>query len=237
MFQYAMTFFKNAKNTISRTPSATVAALLLGGALLGTPASQARAFGQAPPATGAAQFGSVDIGQVLNDSKIRQRDAQELNELGTSFRSVVQQLQTGSARFLTEAEIREYATLLEKPTPNDNDKKRMAALQGNGDAKAAALTRLENVTAPTDEQKKQYSDLTDARQKGDQTVKTIADDMSKRFDARDVELTNKTILDIKAVIAKIAQDKGLAVVFDGKTAWYTANDITAEVIKQVNAKK
>lgn len=210
------------------------AALLVGGGAFASRPAQAFA----PPApAGAAQFGSVDVGQILTDSKARQKDVVDLNSLVASLRNVMLQMQTGSARFLSEAEIREYSGLLEKATPTDADKKRITALQTGGDTKAAQLTRLENVAAPTDEQKKQFGDLTDARQKGDNVLKAIADEMGKRVDSRDAELSNKTVLDIRAVISKIAQDKGLSVVFDSKIALYTANDITADVIKQINDKK
>ena len=209
----------------------------LGAASVIAPAP-ARAKQAAPPAaTGTAQFGSVDVNQILSESKARQKDVAEINALSGTFRNVLQQLQTGAAHYLSEAEIREYATLLEKPTPTDADKKRIAALQAGADAKSAQMTRLENVAAPTDEQKKQFTDLSDTRQKGDDVVKAIADDMSKRFDLREGDLRNKTVLDIRGVIAKVAQDKGLSVVFDSSVALYTANDITAEVIKQINNKK
>ena len=223
------------KDKFQRFFVSTALVLTLGGSLL-VFSAPVEAFAPPAPAAG-AQFGSVDVAQIFNDSKARQKDVDELNGLVGRLRGVMTQLQTGSARFLSDTEIREYSTLLEKPTPTDADKKRIAALQGGGDAKAAQMTRLENVAAPTDEQKKQFGDLTDARQKGDDTLKAIAEDMGKRVDAREAELSNKTVLEIRGIIAKIAQDKGLSVIFDSKVALYTSNDITADVVKQLNNKK
>ena len=182
-----------------------------------------------PPA-----FGHVDVAQVLNESKARKRDTDELTQLATTLRTVLQDLQNANVRFLSEAEIKELATLYEKPTKTDVDKKRIAALEDSASAKNDRKRKLENTPTPTDEQQQQFGKLREAEEKGQATLKAINDDFARRVDVRQTELNNKTITDIKAVIAKIAQDKGLAVVFDSQVAIYTANDITQDVIKQVN---
>jgi Skp family chaperone for outer membrane proteins len=179
-------------------------------------------------------FGSVDVGQILNESKARQRDVAELNELVATLRGVMQQLVESGARFLTDDRIKTLAGLYEKKAPTEADKKAIADLENQAAAKSADKRRLENTASPTDEQKKQYTDLTDSEQKGQQALKNVNDDFAKRVDAREVELTNKTVATIRGVVAKVAQDKGLSVVFDSKVAVYTANDITADVIKQIN---
>jgi Skp family chaperone for outer membrane proteins len=209
-----------------------VAAALFVGVILPFAAPSARA--QKGAAAGPTTFGSVDVGQILNESKARQRDVAELNDLVASLRGVMQQLQDGGARFLTDAQIKTLAGLYEKKNPTEGDKKAISDLEGQAAAKSADKRRLENTANPTDEQKKQYSDLTDAEQKGQQALKNLNDEFAKRVDARDVELSNKTVASIKSIIAKVAQDKGISVVFDSKVAIYTANDITADVIKQLN---
>jgi Skp family chaperone for outer membrane proteins len=187
--------------------------------------------GAAPAGT---TFGSVDVGQILNESKARQKDVAELNDLVAALRGVMTQLQDGGARFLTEDQIKTLAALYEKKSPAEADKKTISDLENQAAAKSADKRRLENTANPTDEQKKQYSDLTDAEQKGQQALKNLNDEFAKRVDARDVELSNKTVTSIKGIIAKVAQEKGISVVFDSKVAIYTANDLTADVIKQLN---
>ena len=39
---------------------------------------------------------------------------------------------------------------------------------------------------------------------------------------------------MKEAIAAVAQQRGLAVVFDSKLALYTANDVTDDVLKRLN---
>ena len=179
-------------------------------------------------------FGSVDVDQVLSESKTRQRDIADLNAMVAGLRDVMQRMQEVGGRFLADAEIKELAALYEKKPPAEADKKRLADLEAKAADKSGQKRKLENTATPTEEQKKQYADLNDAEQKGQTSLKNLNDDFSRRVDARNTELSNKTVLEIKGVIAKIAQEKGLSVVFDNKVAIYTANDITADVVKAIN---
>ncbi|MDX1933591.1 MAG: OmpH family outer membrane protein [Capsulimonadales bacterium] len=183
---------------------------------------------------GAPLFGHVDVAQVLNESKARQKDVAELTQMASGLNGVLESLQNVNARFLAEAEIKELAVLYEKANKTDADKKRITALEDSGNAKAARKRNLENTANPTDEQQQQFGQLRETEEKGLAVMKAINDDFSKRINARQVELNNKTVSEIKAVIAKIAQDKGLSAVFDSQVAIWTANDITQDVIKQIN---
>jgi Skp family chaperone for outer membrane proteins len=192
------------------------------------PAAFAQKAGVAPA------FGSVDVDQVLNESKARQQDISTLNGIVNGLRDVMMKVQENGGRFLTEPELKELADLYQKRPVTDADKKRIADFEAKGQDKIGLKRRLENTAAPTDEQKKQYADLNDQEQKGQGYLKNLNDEFSRVVDAKNVELSNKTVLAIKQVIGKIAQDKGLAVVFDSKVAIYTANDITQDVIKSIN---
>lgn len=197
-----------------------------------TPMAQAQDKKNTTPAT--PVFGHVDVQQVLNESKARQRDIAELTQMANSLRTIWQSLQDANSRFLSEPEIRELAGLYEKATKTDVDKKRITALEDAGTAKAERKRKLENTANPTDEQQQQFGQLRAAEDKGNAILKTLNDEFNKRMETRQAELNNKTVVDIKAVIGKIAQEKGLSVIFDSQVAIWTANDITQDVIKQIN---
>ena len=86
----------------------------------------------------------------------------------------------------------------------------------------------------TDVEKKRMADLTAQQQKGDGVLKAVQETYSGRLQARREDLSNKYTSLIRNVVGKIAKDKGLTVVFDSQFALYTANDITTDVIKQLN---
>jgi Skp family chaperone for outer membrane proteins len=202
-------------------------------AVLGTSASVVRAQDKNAPVQG-PKFGSVDVQRVYQESKSRQRDAAELQQMVVSLRAVIQKMQDYAARFLSDAEIKEMAALYEKKMPTDAEKKRLTQLEDAAAAKGARKRQLENTTAPTADESKQFAALDEAEKKGAQSLKSLGEEFGRRVDTREVELNNKTLGEIKAIITKIAQEKGLAVVYDSTTAIYTANDITEEVIKQLN---
>jgi Skp family chaperone for outer membrane proteins len=208
-----------------------VLVLLMLGSLFGASVSSARA--QNTPAAG-PKFGSVDIGRINAESKARLRDEQEIQQFIGNLRTVMTKLQDYSARFLSEAEIKELAGLYEKKTPTEADKKRISTLEDAAAVKSQARRRLENTANPTPDESKQLAALDDAEKKGVEALKNLNNDFQRRLDARINELSVKMTTEVKAIIAKIAQEKGLAVVFDAAVAIYTANDITDEVIKQLN---
>lgn len=185
----------------------------------------------------APKFGSVDMAQVLADSKARQKGSDELNGTVSTLRKVLQQLQERNARFLSEVEIKELAALYEKPTPTDAEKKRISALEDAATLKSAAKGRLENTASPTEDQRKEYGTLTATEQSGAQVLKGISDGFSQRVDARQADLQTKQLATIKAAITKLAKEQGLSVVFDSQVAYFTANDITADVVKEINNQK
>jgi Skp family chaperone for outer membrane proteins len=212
-------------------PAALVLAL---SAVLTTFVCWGTGIAQAQQATGMPVFGNVNVQQVLNESKQRKADFEELNGLVQSMRSAMTQLNEGGARFLTDVEIKELAALLEKKTPTDVEKKRISELDDKGSLKVVQKQRLETNNAATPEQNKQLADLNTMEQKGLVVLKALSEDYARRVEAKEVELNNKTVLAIKATIGTVAKEKGISVVYDSQVAIYTANDLTDEVIKQIN---
>jgi len=179
-------------------------------------------------------FGSVNTQIIANESKGRKQDMADLDKIVQTMRSVLQQLQEGGARFLTDVEIKELASLLEKPNPTDVEKKRISALEDKGILASGQKRKLELTPNPTDDQKKQFASLTESEQKGMQTIKNLAGEYDKRLGDKELELNNKTVTDIKNKISEVAKEKNISVVFDSQVAIFTANDLTEEVIKRIN---
>lgn len=214
------------KRIIQNFNKTTVACLAAGAVLIG--------FASGVQAQTAPTFGSVNVQQVLQESKARQRDEGELRQIASTFTTARQQLQENSARFLAEAEVRELAALYEKVTPTDADKKRRTVLEEKAASLSGEKRKLENTASPTDDNKKRYATLADSEQKGAQVLQAVDAEYQRRIDQRNGELSNKILNDVKAIITRIAQERKLSVVFDSGVAIYTANDITADVVKQLN---
>ena len=215
-----------------RTAALTAATLatVTGSALSLVPVRAAHA----QAANTVASFGSVDFDRAVSESKARKRDLDELNTLLNTLRRVNATLQQGSAGFLNETEFKKLAALYEKDPPTEAEKKEIAQLEQAGDSRKAEVARLQSTPQPTPDQNKRLNELNGISQQGNQNLQQLSDEFQARLRKREEELTTKTIAVIREAVGVVAKTKGLAVVFDNKVALYTANDITADVVKQVN---
>lgn len=211
----------------------TKAVLLL--AILGATLPMS-AFAQNKPAAGGAiSIGSVEVQRVFNEYKVTQTSRAEIDKLGGTLDKALSQLQSNSAAFLTDAEINELAKLYTKDTAlTDADKNRVTELEGKARKAGDELRNLQNVAAPNPQQSARLTELTSGQQRGTNTLTGLQTEYQKRLQDRQEALTKTTLDAIKAMIVKVAQEKNLAVVFDSAVAIYTANDITNDVIKQLN---
>jgi Skp family chaperone for outer membrane proteins len=200
----------------------------------GAGTAAAFAQGNRGAAAAAPSFASVDVQRLLSEYKVRQQSSQEVEGLRQNLSRALQRLDQGGAAFLGEAKLRELARLYEKASPTDDDRKRITALEGESAGLNDELTRLQNKAAPSDQEKARLAELSNSQQKGRDVLQTLQTDYEQRLQARNGELLQKITNDVKAAIAKVAQDKNVAVVFDAAVAVYTANDITGDVIKHLN---
>jgi Skp family chaperone for outer membrane proteins len=199
-------------------------------AVMSVGAVSARAGADAPNSA----YASVDMEEVAKNSKSYAKNSDDMKVFVAKLQNVNAKLGDGTAIFLVEAQMRELAGLYEKDTLTTAEKSRVSELETAGDARKAELSKLENTTAPTDENRKRYRELNDLQTAGKDTLARIVQEYQRRIQDREEQLTAKTLKEIRAAIADVAKSKSYAVVFDSKVAIYTANDITTDVIKQVN---
>ena len=184
--------------------------------------------------TPAGSFASVDMEEVAKNSTVFTKNNADLKTFVDNLQGINARLGEGSAIFLPNAQLIELESLYEKTGPSDADKKRIAELEGIVDARKGEVSRLESTATPTDDQKKRYRELTDLQTAGKDNLTKLVDGFRKRISDREEELTAKTLKTIRAAIADVAKSKSISLVFDSKVAIYSANDITPDVIKQVN---
>jgi Skp family chaperone for outer membrane proteins len=174
-----------------------------------------------------------DFERCKSESKLLQQSFMEFQKYSQGLDSVLQRLQQGGVVYLPAAEIKELATLYEKTTPNDAEKKRLTELEGKADGKIGAYKRLEQVATPNDDQKRQLAELSDASAGGSQALQDIAQDYRKRLTERDREMTQKLNTEIRVAVSKVAKEKGVTIVYDASVVLYAGVDITEDVVKAV----
>lgn len=181
-----------------------------------------------------AQFGVVDVGKVLNESKSRTAVAGELQRTERSYQNILQRLAQGSARFLTEAEITELSGLYEKDKPTEVEQKRIGALEAKGDQLKRELTTIQNTAKPDEAQTARFSTLNDTFEKGGASIQQVNRALSAKLQEKARDADQKQLAAVRTAVAKVAKAKGLSVVFTGDIAIYATIDITDDVVKEVN---
>ena len=194
------------------------------------------AAAQPRPAPGDVRgaIGSVDIGRTLSEYRERQKSSEQVQTLRQSLNRVLERLRDSSAIILPEAEAVELSRIYEKTTPSDAEQRRTGELESRARSLSDELRGLQNVASPSEQQRQRLGELAAQQRKTSEALQTIQGGFEDRLQQLDRQLTQKIGEDVKAAVARVAQQRNLTVVFDSQVALYTSNDITADVLKQLN---
>jgi Skp family chaperone for outer membrane proteins len=187
----------------------------------------------APGRAQAPQFGVVDFQKCVDESKANQEAAVEFEKMQKSLNATLTKLSQPGAAYLSKAEITELLGLYEKPTPTDAEKKRTVELEAKADQQIGMMKRLESTNPLSEDQKKQIQSLSDAQQIGVQVLQDIQRVYQKQLEVRNAELSAKVTKSVRDMVAKIAKEKALTLVFGFDQVLYAQVDITEDVLKAV----
>lgn len=191
---------------------------------------------QAAPAASASagQFGGVDLGRILAGySKKADLDSQ-IQALNQKLQSQFNAQQ--NSPLLTREQITRLGTLVSKSPRTDAETAELTSLQQQAAASAQELTTLQQKANATDADKARLTTLTTQLQAGQQALQEISASYTTQVQAEQDKLSARLSDQVKAAIAAVAQQRGLAAVFNSQYAVYTANDITDEVLRRLNGK-
>lgn len=177
---------------------------------------------------------SADSQKLLSEYKGRQAAERDAVEYANRLNQIAGRLQNGGAIFLPEAETRDLAGLLEKTQPTADENKRIGALETKSQNLSAEMATLQNTISPNDAQKARLGELTEARRKGVDVMQKLAATYRQQIDDRRDKVGQKIVDEVRAAIVKVAKAKNLVLVLDGSVALYAANDITGDVLAELN---
>jgi len=196
------------------------------------------AFAADPKAAGAG-FGSVDIQRAFNEYDKKKQLDQELQQFGDQL---TQRLDLRNAnKLLTPDEFKQLADLKAKPKQTDAEQKKIEELLALSKQREQEFQALQQKQDSTDADKARLKELQEQIDKTDASLKEELARYRSEVAQKTVELSKQVVQDIEAVVASIAKEKGLAMVFAKSVGEYTfvvySNvDITDEVLKRLNKK-
>lgn len=191
---------------------------------------------QAAPTAAAVggQFGGVDLGRILAGYNKKADLDGQIKALNDKLQAQFAAQQ--NSPLLTRDQITRLGTLVSKTPRTDAETAEMTSLQQQSAAAAQELTTLQQKVTPTDADKTRLTALTTQLQGGQQALQEISASYTAQVQAEQDRLSARLSDQVKAAIAAVAQQRGLAAVFNSQYAVYTANDITDDVLKRLNGK-
>jgi len=183
----------------------------------------------------AQSVGVVDYERIVNEAQLTQESVRELQALQQRYQQAFQSLQENL--ILTDEERQEFANLLMQPNLNDQQKQRLEALKTTARQRADELQALRQKANPTETEKAALERFTQMEARSREAIQLLGQQWSQEFNQQAETRRSQVQKRIREVIAQVAKEKKIQVVFSAETVLYCENDLTDEVIKRLNAKK
>jgi len=191
----------------------------------------------AAPAKPAAEMkvGLVDMEKVWKDYELSKKYSDEFSKNRVNKKAQLDRWDRN--RLLVEEQLKELDTLYGKATPTDGDKARIKAIEDEATKLDVELKDLQAKKEPTPDEKKRLEELNARGTKMDETLQKMAE----QADAELVDLNTKWSKEVKdnviAAIQKVAEQKGIPLVFDKMVVLFGGTDLSDPVVEYLNKKK
>jgi len=183
----------------------------------------------------AQSIGVVDYERIVNEAQLTQESLRELQTLQQRYQQAFQSLQENL--ILTDEERQEFANLLMQPNLNDQQKQRLEALKTTARQRADELQALRQKANPTETEKAALERFTQMEARSREALQLLGQQWSQEFNQQAETRRSQVQKRIREVIAQVAKEKKIQVVFSAEAVFYCENDLTDEVIKRLNTKK
>jgi Skp family chaperone for outer membrane proteins len=201
-------------------------------AIAGIISLSASAWAQGRGAAGG--FGMVDLKRIVDEYEQRKTLENQLQQIRDQMRAKLQW--RANNLLLEEAEIAEYESLSSLTNPTDQQKQRMQQIEQKSQQLNQELSQLRQKNPPSEQEVQRINQLTAIENRNKEALTRMQDQFEQELSTRRDEMINQMLQEIRKAVAAIAQEKGLAVVFDSTQVLYASNDITSDVIKRLNKK-
>lgn len=184
---------------------------------------------------GKDKLGVVDMNKVMNGSK---RGAKTRENLQANFRN-----RTGVLEFLntndvaTDAQATKLKQLSLKENPSDADKAATESLKEEIKKVAKEYNDLNLKSTPTAEDRTRLDALNVLRNTmKEKILPAMQKDFDEEFGEQNRKMQGELLEAAKAAVKEVAGKKSVTMVFESSVVMFSANDLTDDAIKAMDAK-
>jgi Skp family chaperone for outer membrane proteins len=179
-------------------------------------------------------FAVVDFQKLTTSFKAK-------DSIETDLRTMQQKFDAQLARrdnmpFLSEDEQKQLDSLYEKATKTDADTNKIKELENKNKQKSEEIQaiRQKKDTELNDADRAKLKAADEAFREAQKKFVQLKDDLSNQISQFGKSKSDELMSKIKGTIAKIAEQKGYAVVFSSEVALFSGSDITDQVVGDLN---
>ena len=185
--------------------------------------------------TTTTKVGVADVQSLFQNSDLTHSKQDELKTMGDTRSDVLQFIKT--YRTITPDQATRFRTLSLKTDQTPAEKTELDKLKADVIAANQSFTTLQTKQNPTaDENSKLVAFNTQAQQ-----TDVLSQKWAKEFDdemtAAQDKMRNDVLDRAQAAVQEVGKKQGYSVIFTESVAPYSSNDVTADALKVMNAKK
>ncbi|RYG45248.1 OmpH family outer membrane protein [bacterium] len=185
--------------------------------------------------TPSQKIGTVNMAKVFNDSEFVKKQDSDLKNLATERRGTAEFLE--AYRIMPTADLEKFKNLSTKPTKSDADKAEIERLRSAAVQADQKYRDLQTKANKTEAETTQLAEFNRRIQENTGLLQRVQDELGQELQDRQNKLQLEAMERAKAAIQEVSKKEGYTVVFADQYAPYSANDVTAEALKAMNAKK
>lgn len=183
----------------------------------------------------AQNFGVIDERRIMEESNHVKAVSQQLQAVQARF---VQTLQTLQESPILNAEERDTLfNLLLKENPTEAERQQIQQLINTARQRSAELASLRQKSELNETEKTALERFTQMEREGRENLQVRAQQLEQQLQQQVQQQREATEKRIREIVAQIAKEKKLVMVFSSDVVYYAENDITSEVIKRLDAQQ
>jgi Skp family chaperone for outer membrane proteins len=185
---------------------------------------------------GKDKTGIVDVEKVFNDSTFAKSQSENLRNMGEARQSVL--VFVNQYRTMKTEDATKFRDLTIKATPlSEAEKAELERIKREAQAAETKYRELSTKAGPTQDELKTITDLNTRKDANGDLLQQWQQDFTAEVQAKQQTLRGEALTKVKQAIGKVAREQGYSMIFDSQMVPYSANDLTDETLKAMNAMK
>lgn len=183
----------------------------------------------------ANKFGVVDLAQVFSQSDFAKSQTDSLRNLSAQRQDVLQFANTYPV--FSAEQTQRFRELSVKPQPTTAEKAELDKLKNDVMAQDKKFKDLQTKAQPTPDEVSLLREYNDRTQNMVKTIDRWAREFGDELNGLQEKLRKDTLERVKVAVQEVGTKQGYSVIYVQDIVPYAANNVTADSLKAMNAKK